>query len=331
MRIRSTKPEFWQSETIGQLDWDTRLVLKALESYVDDNGVGRDREVFFAASAFPHDVAKSPEICAKVSGSLQKLAEVGIIVRYAYDGERLIYVRHWKRWQYVDKPKAGRYPRPDGSLNYREPVDETIGPGQYWSNPSKGTAVREVSPELRETFANSSGSYPQIQSGEQGNRGTEEQKKDDDPPLEPPDDLDDPGQPNEVVGDAPKHIDNPAKPARRHPSSASKTVVRQELGAAGYPRTILERLAVQVENLARERHPDQLIREALREWDRRDNCDIPEYLPTVLGDLVKRSRATPGATGRPVHKVRGLAELAHEERANEHAELNTAAQRELTP
>ncbi|AII28225.1 replication initiation protein [Mycobacterium phage Sparky] len=175
MRIRSTKPEFWRSQTIAALDWDTRLVLKALESYVDDNGVGKDSVVIFCADAFPHDLAKSPEVCAKVSRSLDQLAEAGLIVRYTFDGEPLVYVRHWKKWQYIDKPKAGRFPRPDGTMNYRDPVDETICAGQDVTD----SEVREVSPKPREDFAKTARNVPevgpQIQSGEQGNRGTGEQ------------------------------------------------------------------------------------------------------------------------------------------------------------
>ncbi len=175
MRIRATKPEFWRSKTIATLDWDTRLVLKALESYVDDNGVGKDSVVIFCADAFPHDLANSPEICAKVSRSLSRLSDAGLIARYNVEGEDLVYVRNWKKWQYIDKPKAGRYPRPDGTMNYREPVDETIGAVQRVSD----TRNREESPEPRETFAKTARKVPeecpQIQSGEQGNRGTEEQ------------------------------------------------------------------------------------------------------------------------------------------------------------
>lgn len=40
VRIRSTKPEFWRSKTIASVSWDARLVLKGLESYVDDDGDG---------------------------------------------------------------------------------------------------------------------------------------------------------------------------------------------------------------------------------------------------------------------------------------------------
>lgn len=91
----------------------------------------------------------------------------------------------------------------------------------------------------------------------------------------------------------PLYVETGTRPPRRHPSSAAKTVVRQELGAAGYPRTTMERLAVQVDKLAHEDHPDTLIRDALHEWDRRKDCAKPEFLPTVLGDIVKRRRAAP--------------------------------------
>lgn len=118
---------------------------------------------------------------------------------------------------------------------------------------------------------------------------------------------------------------------KRHSSSAAKTVVRQTLGTAGYPRTTTDRLAVQVDDLAREGHSDTLIRESLAEWDRRDDCDRPEFLPTVLGDVVKRSRAAPGTNGKP-HKLRAMTELARQARqAETAAQLENAQQpKELT-
>lgn len=94
-------------------------------------------------------------------------------------------------------------------------------------------------------------------------------------------------------GVVPLYVETGTRPPRRHPSSAAKTVVRQELGDVGYPRTTTDRLAVQVEKLAHEGHPDTLIRDALHEWDRRKDCTREEFLPTVLGDIVKRSRAVP--------------------------------------
>lgn len=190
MRIRATKPEFWQSKTISTLDWDTRLILKALESYVDDNGVGRDSVTLFATAAFPYDIEKSPEIFAKVSRSLSRLSEVGIIVRYTVGGEPLVYVRQWKKWQYIDKPKQGRYPRPDGSMNYRDAVDESIGAGQGITDPSMPDGRTQPPENLAKTARKVPEECPKIQSGEQGNRGSEEQGRKDSSDPDGPDDRD---------------------------------------------------------------------------------------------------------------------------------------------
>lgn len=127
------------------------------------------------------------------------------------------------------------------------------------------------------------------------------------------------------AADEPEYIETAAKPTKRQPSSAALTVVRQELGTdAPYPRQTIERLAVQVDKLAHAGHPDALIREAIREWDRREDARLPEFLTSVYGDCVKRARAQPGNNGRPIHKLRSLAELAQRERAHEQAQLEPA-------
>lgn len=124
MRIRSTKPEFWRSKTIAQFDWGTRLVLKALEAYVDDNGVGKDDIALVAADAFPRDLSSNPhETCMQITEAITRLAEAGLVVRYEANGEQLIYIDRWKEWQYIQHPKAGRFPRPDGTMEYKQDVD----------------------------------------------------------------------------------------------------------------------------------------------------------------------------------------------------------------
>lgn len=123
----------------------------------------------------------------------------------------------------------------------------------------------------------------------------------------------------------PDYVETAAKPAKRHASSAAKTVVRQELGNdAPYPRETVERLAIQVDKLAHAGHPDTLIREAIREWDRREDARLPEFLTSVYADCVKRARAQPGNSGRTAHKLRSIAELAQRERAREQAALEHA-------
>jgi hypothetical protein len=157
MRIRSTKPEFWRSKTIAALPWDVRLVLKALESYVDDNGVGKDDIALIAADAFPRDLSASPpETLARLTEAISDLAEAGLIARYELDGEDLVYIDRWKELQRIDKPSRGRFRRPDGTLEYSEEVNRESyrrAPENFGSPP--------------ENFAPGT--------GEQGNRGTGEQ------------------------------------------------------------------------------------------------------------------------------------------------------------
>lgn len=272
MRIRSTKPEFWRSKTIAQLDWDTRLVLKALESYVDDNGVGRDSIVIFCADAFPYDLVNSPEICAKVSRSLARLSEANIIVRYTVAGEELVYVRAWKKWQYIDKPKAGRFPRPDGTMNYREAVDESVGAGQGISDPVNPEDV----PQPPENFAKSSRKVPeecpQIQSGEQGNRGT-----------------------GEIFGCVRTEPDTEPNPTAALSATPGADLVR-EIIPTNHPASTKTSLRIQASELLRTGTETDDVRAALRLWLDKPNLGAGR---TVLAGLVSEVIKDRAAHVRP--------------------------------
>ncbi|WP_107768478.1 hypothetical protein [Nocardioides terrigena] len=154
MRIRATKPEFWTSKTIAALPWDVRLVLKGLESYVDDNGVGKDDLALIASDVFPRDLVASPrDTLARLSEAITALADGGLIARYEWDGEDLLYIDKWNKLQRIDKPARGRYRRPDGTLEYSEDVN------------------RDTYRSPRETVASPLEMCAPV-TGEQGNRGT---------------------------------------------------------------------------------------------------------------------------------------------------------------
>ncbi|WP_288436717.1 hypothetical protein [uncultured Gordonia sp.] len=158
MRIRSTKPEFWRSKTIAALPWDVRLVLKGIESYVDDNGVGKDDIALIAADVFPRDLsANPPETLARLSEAISQLSRGGLVTRYEWEGDDFIYVERWKELQRIDKPTKGRFPRPDGTMNYADPVirENYRNPREDFGNPPE-----KVAPGT----------------GEQGNRGTGEKR-----------------------------------------------------------------------------------------------------------------------------------------------------------
>jgi hypothetical protein len=152
MRIRSTKPEFWRSERIASVSWDARLILKGLESYVDDNGVGRDDVALIVGDVFPRDMLASPrETVARVSEGISELSQAGLLWRYEAENTRLLYVSFWESIQRIDKPGKGRFPRPDGTIGYGD------------------SEIRESVAKSRETLAPGT--------GEQGNRGTGEKPR----------------------------------------------------------------------------------------------------------------------------------------------------------
>ena len=154
MRIRSTKPEFWRSERVASVDWDARLVLKGLESYVDDNGVGKDDLALICADVFPRDLTREPSrTLARVSTALNTLREAGLLWRYEHNGTPLLFIAFWESIQRIDRASNGRFPRPDGTWDYKE------------------SEIRECVASPREDDASP---RPRNRgTGEQGNRGTE--------------------------------------------------------------------------------------------------------------------------------------------------------------
>lgn len=146
MRIRSIKPEFWRSDDVSRLERDDRLLFIGLWSYVDDNGVGRDRLAEVCADLFAHDLERDPrDTFARVSRGLAHLAAAGLIYRYTVDGRDLIEVVTWSDHQRIDRPAKARLPRYDSD---------------------RDTLARD-SRHPREDAATGA--------GEQGNRGTGEQ------------------------------------------------------------------------------------------------------------------------------------------------------------
>lgn len=155
MRIRSTKPEFWKSRRIASVSWDARLVLKGLESYVDDNGVGVDDIELIVTDVFPRDMfAKGSETVARVSEAISQLHQAGLVHRYEANGDKLLYISWWESIQRIDKPGKGRNPRPDGTFDYkdseiRESVaspPETLVPGtEEQGNRGTGEQGRKTS------------------------------------------------------------------------------------------------------------------------------------------------------------------------------------------
>jgi hypothetical protein len=147
VRIRTVKPEFWRSDDIDALSIPDRLLFIGLWSYVDDSGVGVDKESAIAADLFAGDLARDPHECSvRVHGGLQRLAQAGLIRRYTVRGRRYIHIVNWAKHQKINRPTPSKYPPPTS--------EDASAPGELMED--------SVSPP-----ANSP-----VGTGEQGNRGT---------------------------------------------------------------------------------------------------------------------------------------------------------------
>lgn len=146
MRIRSIKPEFWRSDDITALEIADRLLFIGLWSYVDDNGVGKDKLADICADLFAADLERDPrETFARVSRGILNLTERGLLRRYSVANRPFLEVVSWKDHQRIDKPGKARFP----------------------ASTSEDAVFARVSRECRESVAPGA--------VEQGNRGTEDQ------------------------------------------------------------------------------------------------------------------------------------------------------------
>lgn len=118
MRIRTIRPEFYESETIGALSWDARLVFISLWSYAEDNGVNRDNARLIRGTCFAYDADVSVE---RIEAALDELESAGCIRRYTQNGKRLLWIPNFHRYQKIDRPSLTHFTPPeDGSTDTRE-------------------------------------------------------------------------------------------------------------------------------------------------------------------------------------------------------------------
>ena len=115
MRIRVIQPAFYDTEQIGALSWDARLVLIGLWSYVRDEGVGKDNLGQIVGALFPFDADKDYEgTRQRVSDALDELCAAGMLIRFETAGVKYVEIGNWPVWQKPDRPGKVRFPTSAG-------------------------------------------------------------------------------------------------------------------------------------------------------------------------------------------------------------------------
>jgi hypothetical protein len=105
-RIRSIKPEFPQSESMGNVSRDARWLVMMMWTIADDSGRLRGNSRMLASLLFPYD----DDAPGLIGGWLDELDREGCIGRYTHDGSTYIEVTNWLSHQKIDKPTPSKIP-----------------------------------------------------------------------------------------------------------------------------------------------------------------------------------------------------------------------------
>lgn len=107
-RIRTIKPEFPQSESMGNVSREARLCFILLWTIADDSGRLRGNSRMLASLLYPYD-DDAPTL---INGWLDELEREGCILRYSAGGSSYLQIENWLSHQKIDKPSKSKIPNP---------------------------------------------------------------------------------------------------------------------------------------------------------------------------------------------------------------------------
>ncbi len=107
-RIRTIKPEFPQSESMGRISRDARLLFVLIWTLCDDSGRTRAASRVLASLLFPYD----DDAKDLIDVWLAELEGQGCIMFYQVDGTKYLEVCKWASHQKIDRPSGAKCPAP---------------------------------------------------------------------------------------------------------------------------------------------------------------------------------------------------------------------------
>lgn len=138
-RIRTIKPEFWESEKVGHLSPIARLLFIGLISLADDDGRGRGEHRFLKSRLLPYDHQNTTR---RLGAYLQEISSVGLAHFYeGADGCAYYWIPGFRDNQKIDRPRNSKLPPPPDSTKDRRKV--TVGSGIKDQGSRKGKEREE--------------------------------------------------------------------------------------------------------------------------------------------------------------------------------------------
>lgn len=164
-RIRTIKPEFPQSESMGRVSRESRLCFILLWTIADDAGRLRGNSRMLASLLYPYD----DDAKKYMDKWLSELETEGCIERYEVGGDCYIQVSNWAAHQKIDKPSASKIPGPREDSRKLARIREVSSEDQGEEGTKEGTSLalselgnREAVPAKAEPFKVSPCPYEEI-------------------------------------------------------------------------------------------------------------------------------------------------------------------------
>ncbi|MDQ8043854.1 MAG: hypothetical protein REI11_04575 [Patulibacter sp.] len=126
-RIRTVKPDAWQSEQVCAVSREARLLWVVLITMSDDEGRFRWRPQAVLGHGFPDD----EDAAEKLEDWLQELIDEGLVIVYIYARSTFGFHPKWREHQRIDRPRASVLPDPDDDdSRIRRRIDEASTTGR---------------------------------------------------------------------------------------------------------------------------------------------------------------------------------------------------------
>lgn len=166
-RIRTIKPEFPQSTSMGRVSRDARLFFILMWTLADDAGRLRGDSRMLARTLYPYDDGEEGHIQTSrsdVEGWLTELEGEGCLVRYEVDGTTFIQIANWLIHQKIDKPSKSKIPPPpESSRSFANTRERSSGDLRIRGSEDQG---RDQGSEDRDQSAREPANVPRETSGE---------------------------------------------------------------------------------------------------------------------------------------------------------------------
>lgn len=109
MRIRTIKPEMWESRSFGRVSAHARLLFLACISAADDEGLVPWDAHFAKSKAFAYDDVSIEQ----VNEWMRELADTDLVHVYSAHGDEYAWLVKFRKHQRIDRPSPSKRPLPE--------------------------------------------------------------------------------------------------------------------------------------------------------------------------------------------------------------------------